>query len=90
MATDTGTATGTTTTSTTTRSTRPCDDGEIDGRAVRAAKDTPGRHGAGYYGTRDSVQPERPQPRSRRCRRTAGAAASAPAWAASGRCERGP
>ena len=36
------------------------DDGEIDGRAVRAAKDAEGRHDAGYYRTRDSVQPDRP------------------------------
>ncbi|MGZ8751219.1 MAG: hypothetical protein ACXWYP_10130, partial [Pseudonocardia sp.] len=38
------------------------DDGEIDGRAIRAAKDAEGRHDAGYYRTRDSVQPDRPQP----------------------------
>ena len=36
------------------------DDGEIDGRAIRAAKDAEGRHDAGYDGTRDSLQPERP------------------------------
>ena len=36
------------------------DDGEIAGRAIRAAKDAEGRHDAGYYRTRDSVQPERP------------------------------
>ena len=55
-----GTATGTTTTSTTSPSTPRPDDGEIDGRAIRAAKDAEGRHDAGYYRTRDSVQPERP------------------------------
>ena len=38
------------------------EDGEIDGRAIRAAKDSEGRHDAGYYRTRDSVQPERPAP----------------------------
>ena len=36
------------------------DDGEIDGRAIRAARDAEGRHDAGYYRTRGSVQPERP------------------------------
>jgi hypothetical protein len=38
----------------------PADDGELDGRTVRAAKDAEGRHDAAYYRTRDSVQPERP------------------------------
>jgi hypothetical protein len=36
------------------------DDGEIDGRTIRATKDEQGRHDAGYYRTRDSVQPDRP------------------------------
>ena len=36
------------------------DDGEVDGRAIRAAKDEEGRHDAAYYRTRDSTQPERP------------------------------
>ena len=36
------------------------DDDEIDGRAIRAAKDAEGRHDAAYYRTRDSTQPERP------------------------------
>jgi hypothetical protein len=38
----------------------PVDDGDLDGRAIRAAKDSEGRHDAAYYRTRDSVQPERP------------------------------
>jgi MoxR-like ATPase len=38
----------------------PADDGELDGRTVRAAKDAEGRHDAAYYRTRNSVQPERP------------------------------
>jgi hypothetical protein len=33
---------------------------EVDGRSVRAAKDTEGRHDPGYYKTRDSTQPDRP------------------------------
>jgi MoxR-like ATPase len=38
------------------------EDGELDGRTVRAARDAEGRHDAGYYRTRDSVQPERTPP----------------------------
>jgi MoxR-like ATPase len=38
----------------------PVDDGDLDGRSIRAAKDAEGRHDAAYYRTRDSVQPERP------------------------------
>ena len=30
---------------------RPVDDGDVDGREVRAAKDRPGRHVDGYYGS---------------------------------------
>jgi MoxR-like ATPase len=33
---------------------------EVDGRSIRAAKDTEGRHDPGYYKTRDSTQPDRP------------------------------
>ena len=36
------------------------DDGEVDGQAVRAARDAEGRHDGGYYRTRDSAQPDRP------------------------------
>jgi MoxR-like ATPase len=38
----------------------PADDGEVDGRTIRATKDAEGRHDAEYYRTRDSVQPPRP------------------------------
>ena len=41
-------------------------DDEIDGRAVRAAKDAEGRHDAGYYRTRDSTQPDREPPPPRK------------------------
>ena len=43
----------------------PPDESGADGRAVRAAKDDPGRHDADYYGAPGKgASPKRPVPRS--------------------------
>ena len=82
-ATVTGTATPTTTTR---RRRRPSDEDEVDGRAVRAAKDTPGPVRATPTATTRWAA-ARPASR-RRCPPSGAPAASARAWAASARCDR--
>jgi len=42
------------------------DDGEIDGKAIRAAKDTPGRHGDFYGSPLKPTDDDKPPPAPRR------------------------